>query len=118
MQKENITKQTGVLTQVDRDEIKFIVAEAVGELAIITKKGFDGVYERLDKVEVGLDKVEKRLDAVEVGLVKVEVRLDKVEIRLDRVEDRLGDVEEGIDSFKRVWFNHEARIGKLETKRV
>lgn len=111
MQKENITKRTGVLTQVDRDEIKLIVAEAVGELALITKKGFDGVYERLDKVET-------RLDKVEVGLDKVEKRLDKVEVRLDRVEDRLGDVEEGVDSFKRVWFNHEARIGKLEANRL
>jgi len=115
MQKENITKETGVFTQTDRNEMRImvteIVGEAVGELAVITKKGFDAVDKRFDGVDYRLDKVESRLD-------KVELRLDKVEVRLDRVEDRLGDVEEGVDSFKRVWFNHEARIGKLEVKRV
>lgn len=55
-----------------KDIVKSIVEREVGELATMTKSGFDDVMERFDKVNERFDEVNDRLDQVDVrGRVRI-----------------------------------------------
>ncbi len=82
--------------EVSKDTQK-IVSEAVDDLALSVKVGFDRVDERFEKVDGRLEKIEGRLEKVEEKLEKVEVRLELVEVRLEKVEERLEKVEVRLD---------------------
>lgn len=65
---------------------------------------FDGLAQRLDRLEieyqllvVGLKRVEKRLDRVDGRLDAVEGQLEKLDLRLGRVENGLDRVEKRLD---------------------
>jgi archaellum component FlaC len=66
----------------------------IDDLAIMVKKGFDGVDKRFDGVDKRFEAIDKRFDGVDK-------RFDKVEKRLDRIE-------------KLILADHKERIEKLE----
>jgi len=87
------------------------VAILVDSLAEITKEGFDGVGNRLDKVDEQLEKVDGRLE-------KVEGRMERMENRFTSLEENQLDFKLRLDAFN---YHHEMteikkRIVILERK--
>ncbi len=87
------------------------VAILVDGLAEITKKGFEGVDNRLDKVDGRLDKMDGRLE-------KVEGRMERMENRFTALEENQLDLKLRLDAFN---YHHEMteikkRIVILERK--
>ncbi len=117
------------LSQDDLKQIKNIVATevstSVDNLAQITARGFLEVDKRLDGVDQRLDCVEKRMDGVEKHMDSVEKHMDGIESSLNDVELRLEKVEKNTEIYPydkeyvdEKLTNHEARITKLELKKI
>ncbi len=87
--------------------------EKIEKLAVMVQKGFDGVTERMDKMENGiggiydrLDRIENRLDLIESDLADIKNKLYNVidrhefEILKDRVVDLERRLAEAINKKK------------------
>ena len=62
----------------------------IDDLAIMVKKGFDGVDRRFDGVDRRLDKVEKRLDRIEkLILADHRDRIEKLEMEVRELKNLL-----------------------------
>lgn len=66
------------MEQQDLQQIKEVIKEEVGELALMTKKGFDEVGERFDEVGERFEKLEGRFDTVEATMVTKEYLDEKI----------------------------------------
>lgn len=60
----------------------------IDELAVMVKKGFDGVDVRFDGVDRRLDKVEKRLDRIEkLILSDHKERIERLEMQVKELKE-------------------------------
>jgi|GEM_PF-1969508 len=83
-----ITKAGFDETRKDRVKIR----SEIDDLAMAVKSGFDGVDRRFDKVDVRLNKVDKRIDKIDKRLIRTEAMMVTKDYLDDRLADLKGDV--------------------------
>lgn len=79
---------------------------SLDDLAVMVKRGFDGVDKRFDGVDKKFDGVDKKFDKVEKRLENLEQGQEEIKLKLDRVAYRF-EVEELDRRVKRI----ETRLG-------
>lgn len=104
-------------------EVRVIVDDAVGELATMTKRGFDDINERMvTKVEFNEFKAEMHefKTSIEPALYDLQTDMSEVKTKLNTIDTRLTRVEGNLESLTVVarsnWQDHEKRIVRLEEK--
>ena len=93
--------------------IEGVVSRELGKFAIMVKKGFDDMHERLDNMVGEFNEfkgeTEQNFYGLKSDVMCLKSSMVKVEHRLDRVETKL-------DMFGSMWSNHEDRIIQLESR--
>ena len=82
--------------------------EKIDNLAVMVKKGFDGVDKRFDEVD-------KRFEKVEGGLDRVDVKLEHIDVRLSYIESNIEEIRRHF-VYRDEFDDLSARVKYLETK--
>jgi archaellum component FlaC len=80
-------------------DTKKIVEEAVDELAVSVKKGFDRVDERFEKIDEKFEKIDEKFEKIDEKFNKIDGRLHGIDMRLNGIECRLGGLDRRMDDF-------------------
>lgn len=80
----------------------------INDLAIMVKKGFDGVDVQFIAVHQKFDNIDKKFELVDRRFEHIDKRFEHIDDRFDAVEERLERIE------KVILDDHRQRIEKLE----
>jgi hypothetical protein len=122
-------KDSTPVTKADVKEIVTeIITEAFDSFAIIVKKGFDDVNDRMvtkeefypfkKATETSFYNLQTDVTDLKTRMTRVENRLDRVEYRLDSVEVKFDIFDQKIDTVVDMHKDHDVRIRGLEGKLV
>lgn len=99
-----------ILSQI-LEELKGL-KEGQGRLA----ECMDGLDKQMDSLEVRMDGLDKRMDSLEKRQVSMEAKLDAVYDQVVENCEKLTENEMTFDMFQDLWFEHEKKIHRLNTK--
>ena len=92
------------------------------DLAIMVKKGFDGVDKRFEQVDQRFEQVDKRFEQVDQRFEQIDKRLDKMDDRFDGVDRRLAVIETDVSEIRKHFIYRDefddlmARVKYIEFK--
>lgn len=106
-----------------KSDVREIVTEIIDNFAVMVKRGFDDIHERMvTKEEFNEFRAQMNAfkDSTEPALCSLQTDMLDVKSRLTKVETRLTGVEDGLISLTTAahsnWQDHERRIITLEER--
>ena len=92
------------------------VFEAIEQLAITTKKGFDGVDERFNTIDERFNDVDVRFNIIEKNLFAIDSKIESIDKRLESIEQTLGPLVQVSGAMQHEIRELNLRVSKLEHK--